>query len=228
MADTEIRAANVASGRKGRPAMAWFQGPTLDETPRSDGNRAVELTSPRTRRRTAGANATDPTQGGRPDMYRIRIKTFAITAIALLSAPATAFGASSDDGYSPPGGEPQLAFTGRDLYLWAGLGLLVVGLGLRRLTAPSAKAGDRELAPEENGAYGSTETAGPDPMHVPASVGSREPAGTIPAAVTLGDVEPTVAAVVPEDAAPNEPLPPRRERASQREAVPAVPVVRPR
>jgi len=166
-------------------------------------------------------------------MNRIRIKTFAITAIAVLSAPATAFGASSDDGHSSPGGEPHLAFTGRDLYLWGGLGLLLVGAGLalRSLTAPSDKAGDREVSRKRDAAYGSTETAGPDPFHVPASVGSREPtqaARAIPAAVALGDVEPTVVAVVPDDASPREPPVPRGGRAWRREAVTAVPVVRPR
>src|SRR4051812_27900421 len=110
--------------------MAKFQGKTLSEIPGRDDKRAVQLTSPRTRRRTAGADATDPTQGGRPDMNKIRLKTFAISAIALLAAPTAAFGASGDDGSSPPGGQPQLAFTGRDLYLWGGLGLLLVGVGL--------------------------------------------------------------------------------------------------
>ena len=160
-------------------------------------------------------------------MTRIRIKTCAITAIALLAVPTTAFGASSDDGYSPPGGDPQLAFTGRDVLVWAGLGLLLVGvgLGLRRLTASAAKKDDRETL-DGDAEYGSTETAGPDPLHVPASVGGREPtlaAALAPAAVAAGDVEPTVVAAVPTD------TPARRDRGSRREQPAApVPVVRPR
>jgi HD domain/GAF domain len=167
-------------------------------------------------------------------MTRIRIKTFAISAIALLAAPTAAFGASGDDGYSPPGGQPQLAFTGRDLYLWGGLGLLLVGvgLGLRRLTAPSGSTEQEPTTtPDADAEYGATETAGPDPLHVPASVGGREPtqAATLtPAAVAAGDVEPTVAAAVPTDAPAREP---RRERSSRREPAAAaapVAVVRPR
>lgn len=178
-------------------------------------------------------------------MNSIRIKTFAITVIALLAAPTSAFAQSSGSGYSPPGGdEPQLAFTGRDLYLWAGLGLLLVGvgLGLRRLTAGGDDAKHRaEVASGDGGdaAYGSTETAGTDQLHVPASVRAPEPtevAEIAPAAIAAGEVEPTViAAAIPLDSPPvREPLPSRRERGGQRgrevaaSALPAVPVVRPR
>ena len=168
-------------------------------------------------------------------MNKIRIKTFAISAIALLAAPTAAFGASGDDGYSPPGGQPQLAFTGRDLYLWGGLGLLLVGvgLGLRRLTAPSASHAERTTTPDADAEYGATETAGPDPDHVPASVGGREPtqAATLaPVAVAAGDVEPTVVAGMPADVPARAPLPRRASRRDQAEVAVAssVPVVRPR
>src|SRR3954469_24941893 len=138
----EIRRADVRPYQEGWSEMARFQGSTFPECPGTVRERGVQLTSPRTRRRTAGADTTEPTQGVRPGMTKIRLKTFAISAIALLAAPTAAFGASGDDGYSPPGGQPQLAFTGRDLHLWGGLRLLLVGvgLGLRRLTAPPSDA----------------------------------------------------------------------------------------
>ena len=129
-------------------------------------------------------------------MTSIRIKTFAIFAIAFLASPAPALGASSDAGSSRPGGEPQLASTGPDVLLWVGLGLLLVGLGLglRRLTATGGK--HRQAPPPDRDAeYGSTETAGPDPLHVPTSVSGREP--TQAAAITPAAIAPSVVAAWP-------------------------------
>src|SRR4051812_286622 len=122
--------------------MVTFRDLTLPRGSRREGSRPLQLTSPPPTRRVQcrGIVRWANTQGGRPQMNSTRIKTFAILAIALLAAPASAFADSTDSGYSPPGGEsPQLAFTGRDLYLWGGLGLLLVGvgLGLRRLTMPT-------------------------------------------------------------------------------------------
>jgi hypothetical protein len=169
-------------------------------------------------------------------MNSTRIKTFAILTIALLAAPTSAFAASStDSGYSPPGGDPQLAFTGRDLYLWGGLGLLLVGvgLGLRRLTMPTDEEKRRRAEVGAGGGrdsdYGSTEVALPEPGGEPAPTVAAGPSVTVPvesspavaasAAGVSGGAEPTVSAEsVPFAATRVEPMPRREVHAARLEA----------